>query len=51
MENKIHYITEEGNKFIISKTKCGKEWDKVEEFTSILEYVTCEKCKQKKQII
>ena len=44
----IHYIGQEWNtKFIISKTLCGIEWDKVNESTANKEYVTCKVCLNK----
>jgi hypothetical protein len=44
--HKIHYIGKDQNHiFIIAKTKCGKGWRTVEEFTSIKSDVTCKKCK------
>ncbi len=44
----VHYIgTEWNSKFIISETKCGIDWDKVNESTASKEYVTCKKCLKK----
>jgi hypothetical protein len=46
MEKIIHLIDDSYNtKFIIAKTKCGKDWDKINEFTSNDNCVTCKKCK------
>jgi hypothetical protein len=44
--NMIHYIDDNyKTKFIIAKTNCGKNWEDVNEFTSIKEEVSCKKCK------
>ena len=42
----MHYISEEdtGNRFIIAKTKCGKHWQSIVEFTTKKEEVTCKVC-------
>jgi len=44
----IHYISPEWNtKFIIAKTECNIEWDKVNDFTQNIEIITCKKCLKK----
>jgi len=44
----IHYIGKEWNSnFIVAKTKCGIDWEIIDEFTSEKQYVTCKKCLKK----
>ena len=49
MKITIHYIDKEdtGNKFIIAKTKCGKHWQDIVEFTTDINYVNCKTCIKK----
>jgi len=48
MAKVIHYIGNEWRtKFIVAKTKCGKCWSKVDEFTEYKAEVTCKKCLKK----
>jgi hypothetical protein len=45
---KIHFIDKKYNNiFIIAKTNCGKNWHEIDESTSELKYVTCNKCLKK----
>jgi hypothetical protein len=49
MKITIHYMNIEikGNKFMITKTKCGKHWQDIVEFTTDLKYVNCKTCLKK----
>jgi len=42
----IHYIEKKdtGNKFIIAKTKCGKHWEDINEFSTEIKEVNCKMC-------
>jgi hypothetical protein len=46
--NKIHFVSQENDKlFLYGKklTSCGKKHNEVADYTSLKEYVTCQKCK------
>ena len=48
MNKVVHYISAEwDSKYIIAITKCGKNWEDVDDSSSIKEVVTCKNCLKK----
>lgn len=48
--SKIHFVSKENDTLFIhgkKTTVCGKKYDEVGDFTSMTEFVTCKKCKNK----
>ena len=47
----IHFLSDDYKEnFINAKTRCGKYWQDVNDFTSNEKYVTCSKCKIENKI-